>query len=211
MTQLAIEKETVVQRLCAHYAQDHLSTGELERRFELVQQAVDRPALLTVLEGLPALGPTVAPPAPLWQTAAPGGTLAPLGSEQRFVAFFSEVKKEGRWRAGPLIRARAVLGTVVLDLREAEIPLDGLEIDLEVYLGEGRVILPPGIGADVDCSAVLAEVKDKAGAGLPGAPRVRVRGGAVLGELVVQTKLPRKERLEGWRAQLNRWLWKGGA
>lgn len=204
---LDVEKEQVIQQLCAHYAQDHLSTGELEARFERVQRAPDRATLVTVLEGLPAMGPLVAAPAPLWTPGPHAG--APLDREKRYVAFFAEVRKEGFWRPAPLLRARVILGSLLFDLREAEIPVEGIDIDVEVYLGDAKILLPPGIGADVDCGAMMGDVKDKAGAGTPGAPRVRVRGQAVMGNIIVVTKLPRKEKLEGWRAQVNRWLGAG--
>lgn len=206
---LELEKEHVVQQLCAHYAQDHLSTGELESRFERVHRAEDRASLNTVLEGLPAVGPLVAPPRPLYAIAS-ASAAGPLPErEKRYVAFFSEVKKEGRWRPAPFTRTRAVLGSVIFDLREAELPPEGLEVDAEAFMGEVKIILPPGIGADVDCTAVMAEVVDKAHAGAPGAPRVRVRGGAFMGTISVVTKMPRKERMESWRAQLGRWLGAG--
>ena len=92
---LEIEREEVVQALCAHYAQDHLSTGELESRFERVYQSADRRQLRTVLEGLPAIGPLVPPPAPFYSVANTASGLP--ADEKRYVAIFSEVKKEGHW------------------------------------------------------------------------------------------------------------------
>lgn len=205
---LELEREEVVQRLCTHYAHDHLSTGELEARFELAYQATDRSALRTVLVGLPALGPTVAPPAPLYDVAGPV-TIPGASDEKRYAAFLAEIVKEGQWLPAPRIKAKAILGTVKLDFREAAIPVEGIDIDVDALLGEVVILLPPGIGADVDCTAMLAEVKDKAKAGTPGAPRVRVRGGAVLGTISVTTKLPKPARMEGWRTQFKALL-RGG-
>ncbi|MBX3173604.1 MAG: DUF1707 and DUF2154 domain-containing protein [Gemmatimonadaceae bacterium] len=207
---LDLERERIVQALCSHYAQDHLTTGELERRFELVYAAQDRQALVTVLEGLPAISRNAAlapnAPAPMPTYDAPARSSGLRDSEKRYVAFFAEVKKEGAWRAPSFARVRAVLGTVVLDLREADIPPEGMDIDAEAILGEVKVILPLGIGADVDCTAMLAEVVDKAQAGAAGLPMVRVRGGATLGTISVVTKLPKKDRLEEWRLQLRSWF-----
>jgi hypothetical protein len=214
---LDLEKEQVVQRLCAHYAQDHLSTGELESRFEAVYKAPDRAALLTVLEGLPAVGPLVAPPPQLYSVgpAAVGpGSVGTSERPKRYLAMFSTVAKDGFWRPARRIEARAILGEVRLDLREAEIPFDGLDLDVEAFMGEVKIILPPGIGADVDCTAMMAEVSDKSQAGSYGAPVVRVHGGAVMGTIKVITKLPKKEGLENWRSRIKGWLgsgsWSGG-
>jgi hypothetical protein len=202
---LEVDREHVVQSLCAHYAQDHLSTGELEARFERANRATTSVDLREVLAGLPALGPMVAPPSPLYQLGdrLPMHTATGLPAhEKRYAAIFAEVKKEGAWAPAPLIRARAVFGSVIFDLREAVLPPEGLVIDVDVILGDCKVLLPPGIGADVDCSAVLSSVNDKAQRAQPGAPRVAVRGSGFMADITVQTKLPKKERMESWRKQL---------
>ena len=79
-------------------------------------------------------------------------------------------------------------------------------IDVDVIFGEATVLLPPGVGADVECSAVMGAVEDKAQRALPGAPVVRVRGGTVFGSITVKTKLPKPARLESWRKQLRGFL-----
>jgi hypothetical protein len=202
---LEVEREEVVQSLCAHYAQDHLSTGELEARVEQVYRAADRTQLMTILNGLPAIRPLPAVAAPMYAVAEPAARgLAP--DERRYAAFFAEVKKEGVWRPTRRIAAKAIFGTVVLDFREAELPPEGIDIDVDVLFGEVTMLLPPGIGADVDCTAMMGSVEDKARPAAPDAPRLRVTGGTILGTITVKTKLPKKERLESWRAQLKSWL-----
>jgi hypothetical protein len=210
---LDVEKEQVVQALCAHYAQDHLTTGELEARFERANRASSTLDLRTVLEGLPALGALVAPPAPLYQVGPqdPMATGSGLPShEKRFAAIFAEVKKEGYWAPPPLVVARTVFGSLVFDLRDAVLPPGGIVFDLDVMLGDCKILLPPGVGAEVDCSAFLGSVNDKAQRAAPGAPMVRVRGGTIMGEISVVTRLPRKERMESWRKQLKSALFGDG-
>lgn len=202
---LELEREHVVQRLCAHYAQDHLTTGELEARFERANRATTSIELRAAIDGLPALGAMVAPPAPIYQVgdAMPTHTGSGLPAhEKRYAAIFAEVKKEGYWAPAPLVVGRTVFGNLVFDLREALLPPEGLVIDLDVIFGEAVVLLPPGLGAAVDCSAILGSVEDKAQRVMPGAPSVRVRGSTVFGSIVVKTKLPKKERMESWRKQL---------
>lgn len=197
---LDLEREEVVQALCAHYAQDHLSTGELESRFERVYKSTDRWELRTVLEGLPAMGPLVPPPAPLYALANTGSGLP--ADEKRYLSLFSEVKKEGAWVPARKISLFVMFGSALLDLREAALPPGGIEIDADVIFGEAKVLLPPGIGAQVDCSAVPITAEDKSRPGVPGAPVIRVRGGAFMGSIVVITKLPKPARMESWRKQL---------
>ena len=211
---LDLEREEVVQTLCAHYAQDHLTTGELEARFERVYRAEDRAALLTVLDGLPAIkrpGAGAAPsalspsaPTPLYEP--PRQVTGLRDSEKRYLGFFSEVKKVGAWRAPSFAKVRAVFGSVILDLREADIPPDGMEIDAEVIMGEIKILLPLGVGAEVDCTAIMGEVVDRTQKGTPGLPFVRVHGAATMGAIRVETKLPKKARLESWREEVRGWL-----
>jgi Cell wall-active antibiotics response 4TMS YvqF/Domain of unknown function (DUF1707) len=202
---LELEREQAVQELCAHYAQDHLSTGELETRFEHLYRSRSREDLRTALGGLPALrGTSLGPSAiPLYQLApvpSRAGILPP--GEKRYLSIFAEVKKEGAWTPPPVIVARILFGSMVLDLREAELPLGGITIDADVMFGECKVLLPPGVGADVDATAILGTVTDKAQRALPGAPIIRVRGSAMFGEIVVKTMLPKPARMESWRKQL---------
>ena len=226
---LELEREDVVQKLCAAYARDQLTTGELEARLERVYKSADRTQLLTVLDGLPAvqiarLGEApvpvrdVSPPAPAARrTATPsddgladrderrrGRGLGP--GEKRYMAFMSEIRKEGAWTPSPVIVANTIMGSLVLDLREAEIPAQGIDIYADVIMGELKVILPPGLPADVDCSTFMGSVSDKSKAGVAGAPKVRITGGTVMGGITVVTKVPRKEGESGFRAQMQRWL-----
>ncbi len=214
---LDLEREEVVQTLCAHYAQDHLTTGELEARFEQVYRAPDRTALLTVLDGLPAIK-RKAPAAPLGELRndAPAPMYTPprhvtglRDAEKRYLAVFSTVKKEGVWRAPSIARVRAIMGSVILDLREADIPPDGMEIDAEAIMGEVRILLPLGVGAEVDCTAIMGEVVDRTQQGTPGLPFIRVHGGTTMGTIRVETKLPKKARLESWRDEVRGWLGSG--
>lgn len=197
---LDLEKEQVVQALCAHYAQDHLSTGELEARFDRIYKSTSRSQLDTVLQGLPTLARTGVASAPMYQVGSTRG--AQPTSEQRYLAVFSGVKKEGAWSPAPNIAAKIVFGNIVLDLRDADLPAEGLTIDLDVLFGDAEILLPPGVGADVDCSVIAGSVVDNAQRALPGAPVVRVRGSAVFGAITVKTKLPKPARLESWRQQI---------
>lgn len=207
---LHAERERVVQVLSTLYAQDYLSTAELESRFELVYSARDVNALRAAMAGLPDVhakpGMPSITPAAGHNAARPSGATPMHEREKRYVAVFSEVRKEGVWAPPAFARVRAYLGTVVLDLREAILPPEGMLIDAETVLGEIRILLPVGVPADVDCTAMLAEVVDKTHGSAMEGPLVRVRGGASLGTIKVQTKLPKKERLDQWRQTVKGWL-----
>jgi hypothetical protein len=49
------ERQVTVDRLCAHYAADHLDTDEFERRLDLAYAARSGGELMAVVRDLPAL------------------------------------------------------------------------------------------------------------------------------------------------------------
>jgi hypothetical protein len=205
---LELDREDVVQKLCAAYARDQLTTSELEARMARVYQASDRAQLFSVLDGLPPLHvarlgeapvpvPDLTPPGPAPRREsrpAPRRSERPRGTgpgEKRFVAIMSEVCKEGAWTPTPVIVANTIMGSLVLDFREAPIPIGGVDIYTDVIMGELKVILPPGLPADVDCSTFMGTVKDKSKAGVAGAPTIRISGSTMMGGITVVTKAPR--------------------
>lgn len=221
---LEFEREDAVQKLCAAYARDQITTGELEARLERVYKSADRGQLLTVLEGLPAmqiarLGDqasvqnAAAIAAAAQEPSRPSSPVSTYSSqrglavgEKRYASMFSEIKKEGAWSPAPKIDARCWFGSILFDLREAAIPPEGIDFDLDVIAGDVKVILPPGLRADVDCSSFMGSVVDKSKQGLPGAPLIRVSGGAMMGGITVVTKAPRKDGEQTFSAQLKGWL-----
>lgn len=224
---LELEREDAVQRLCAAYARDQLTTGELEARLERVYKSANTQQLHAVLEGLPAMQiarlgeapvpvPNLAPPAPATSGSGPmqphrtGERPTGRGpGERRYVAFMSEVRKEGTWTPTRVIVANTFMGNVTLDFRETEIPAGGVDIYTDVIMGELKVILPPGLPADVDCSSFMGAVTDKSKAGVAGAPTIRITGGTVMGAITVVTKVPRREGESAWRSQMREWLGSG--
>ncbi|MBM3907804.1 MAG: DUF1707 domain-containing protein [Gemmatimonadetes bacterium] len=198
---LELERERTVQVLCAHYAQDHLTTQELEARFEEVYRAPSREALQGLLTGLPALPATATPAAFPMYAVAPAGS-APR--EKRLLALMAEVNREGAWVVPTQIVVRAIMGSVRLDLREVQLPEGGVDIDATAVMGEVRIILPPGVRADVDGLAIMGEFTDKT-RGVPAdgsPPMVRVQGTAVMGGVRVEMRLPREGALEAWKRRL---------
>jgi hypothetical protein len=198
---LELERERTVQALCAHYAQDHLTTQELEVRFEQVYRAPSLDALQGLLHGLPAL-PAAAAPAAYPTFAVASAAAAPR--EKRLLALMAEVNREGAWVVPTRLVAKAFMGSVRLDLREVQLPEGGVDIDATAIMGEVRIILPPGVRADVDGLAIMGEFTDRTkGGGAPGSPSmVRVQGTAVMGGVRVEMRLPREGALEAWKRRL---------
>lgn len=148
-----------------------------------------------------------APRSPLPPERQRGRGLGP--GEKRYAAVMSEIKKEGAWTPTPLILASTIMGSVLLDFRETPIPAEGVDIQADVFMGDLKIILPPGLPADVDCSSFMGSVADKSKAGVPGAPTIRVTGNTIMGGITAITKVPRREGESAFRERMRSWLGSG--
>lgn len=199
---LELEREHAVQALASHFAQDHLTTQELELRFEQVYRASSNAELRSVLGGLPALLPSAIPyePPPTYSVAP----VAAASPEKRYLAFMGEVRRKGSWIVPGRLHLFAAMGAIRLDLREAQIPAGGVDIDATALMGEVRILLPPGLHADVDGFAVMGEFSDRTAgaAGTLDAPVIRVKGSAFMGAVRVETRLPSESVMAAWKRRL---------
>ena len=110
---------------------------------------------------------------------------------QTLFALLGGSKRTGRWQPARNISCYSLMGGIKLDFREAEFPKSGVTINTGSIMGCLEVIVPPGVNIDVSGLPLLGGFEDKAGAGEPGAPTLRVRGMAVMGGVEVKRKNPR--------------------
>jgi hypothetical protein len=71
----------------------------------------------------------------------------------------------GRWNPPETMRAVSVLGHIVLDYGEADLPLGVTEVDCQVFLGSVEIILPPNIDLELTGSVFLGSVETTGGGG----------------------------------------------
>lgn len=198
---LELEREQAVQSLSAHFAHDHLTTQELELRFELVYRATTREELRGLTAGLPALAGSIAT-TPMYAVASPTPTLP---REKRILAVMSDVRQQGQWAVPPTLRVKAIMGAVRLDLRDAVLPAGGVDVSVTSFMAEVRIILPPGVRTAVDGMAFMGEFSDRSVGADPAstdAPAVRVHGDAIMGVVRVETRLPNENALQAWKRRL---------
>ncbi len=75
------------------------------------------------------------------------------------------VTRLGPWEPPEKMRLVSVLGNIVLDYREADLPLGVTAVDCEVFLGNVEVIVPPGVDLELTGSVFLGNVETKDGTG----------------------------------------------
>lgn len=200
------ERERIVEQLSAHYAEDNLSTQELESRFERAYRARTLEDLRAVLADLPGLPAPMRVPAPIpRQSRAPVASAGAAG-ERRYLAVMSNFQKTGNWTPARATSIRAIMASVQIDLRDATFVDAEIDFDITAVMTEVKVIVPPGVQVECDGWAFMGEFTSKSDAAVrdPDAPRVNVRGSAIMATVTVETRLPgesgraarRRERLE---------------
>lgn len=193
------ERERIVEALSAHFAADHLSTQELEARFERTYRARTTEELRNVTAGLPALAQPARPPAP--RPTAPSIGRNPVTGERRYTAIMSTLRKEGEWTPNRRTVLLAVMSEARIDLRDATFVDREIQIEVKAVMADVRILVPPGVTVECDGEAVMGEFsarQDNARQD-PDAPRVLVSGTAIMSRVSVETRLPGESRLAAWR------------
>ncbi len=180
-----LEREQVVERLCDHYAADHIEMKDFERRVDRAHRARTRKELRDVLAGLPALGEgtaltaggsagagegssgaegrsgsprTAGVPARLDDEARAWTALGPGGRVPRVqteVAIFSGRVRKGAWVPARRIRGLALMGGIELDFREALFPDGEISVTVTAVMGGVDILVPPGVRVETDGFAFL--------------------------------------------------------
>src|SRR5207248_6978461 len=105
------------------------------------------------------------------------------------LALLSSANRSGRWRVKGVTQATALLGSCVIDLREAEIDGDHLLVRASAILGSIHIVASESTDVDLTGTALLGSIKDlrKSTAGSSG-PEVRVEAFALCGSVTVASK-----------------------
>ncbi len=180
------DRERAVAALRESLVAGRLTLDEFVERVELAHDAKTLPELAELQRDLPAERP-----------AAPA--TAPRRKPARWVvAVMSASERKGRWRAPERMSALACMGAVVIDLREADLESDHVEIVATAIMGAVEVIVPEGVDVELTGFAFMGAKESKVRHDLvPGAPFVHVRAFALMGAVEVKSKPGRRRGLPG--------------
>ena len=125
------------------------------------------------------------------------------------MAVIGNERLTGRWTAAPRLTAVAVLGDVIVDLRDAKVRGEQLSIQATALVGDVYVLVPPGATVEMSGVAVLGRKKfavEPAEYTLA-VPVLRVSAVAILGDVLVATQPPKsriKSAWAGWKTGTRR-------
>jgi Domain of unknown function (DUF1707) len=88
------------------------------------------------------------------------------------------------------LRSGALGGNAEIDLRDALIPAEGLDVRIWAYLGEVTVVVPPKVQVALVATPLLGRVEQSTSNAPAGAPTVRIRAVTLFGDINVRTENP---------------------
>ena len=185
------DREQAAEALRQAAGDGRITFDELDQRLEAAYAARTYGDLTEVTADLPAPGQP--PPAPV--ATAPGTfPAARIGGEPGAgvsIAILGGVDRGGTWVVPPRHSVVAVLGGVHLDLREARFSQREVTIDVFTLMGGVDILVGEDVNVDVSGVGIMGGFDHRAsGPGVPGAPRVRVVGLALMGGVNVRRGQP---------------------
>jgi hypothetical protein len=200
---LELEREEVIQRLCRDFANDRMTTQELETKLEAAQRARTADDLRALVADSAPLAP-ISTPAPMAGTRPRDPAEFALREPLRISAMFASARKQGDWEPAPVTHASATFGEIILDFREARIGPGVTVVHASATFGSIEIIVPPGVHVECDGSATFGEFSERVSMTAPVgavAPTLRITGEALFAEVTVVMRFPGESAGEAKRRE----------
>jgi Domain of unknown function (DUF1707) len=121
-------------------------------------------------------------------TGPRGGPCRPAPSTL-LLAILSGFERRGRWNVPSRLTTFALCGGGVVDLRYADFTSPEVEIHTYSIMGGQTILVPPEVNVELSGHGVMGTFEHlEPGQGLPGAPRVKIRGFSLWGKVAVKRK-----------------------
>ncbi|OBA89746.1 hypothetical protein A5662_02255 [Mycobacteriaceae bacterium 1482268.1] len=121
-------------------------------------------------------------------TTRRGAPLHPAPSTL-LLAIMSGFERRGRWNVPKKLTTFTLWGGGVVDLRYADFTSPEVEIRTYSIMGSQTILVPPEVNVELSGHGVMGTFDHlQFGEGLPGAPRVNVRGFSLWGKVAVKRK-----------------------
>jgi hypothetical protein len=143
-----------IEQLTNAFTRDELSLEEFEARLNQAYAAAASPDLDELVRDL-------SPESAVLETelvASPGTGLATVerpAQGQRAVAILGSVERRGHWTVARTSSAFAILGSVVIDLRDVTLPAGVTTLEVSTVLGSIEILVPPNLAVESEGSGIL--------------------------------------------------------
>jgi hypothetical protein len=180
------DRDRAAEVLREAHAHGRITVDELDERLTSVYAAKTEADLVPVTRDLPATrGPAAAAPA-----------RGRIGGTPRFrtsLAILGGASRNGAWVVPPEYKAVATLGGIDLDMSNSTFAEAETVIKVYAVLGGVEITVPEDAEVDVGVVGILGGVDNGGeGPGVPGGPRIRIVGAAVMGGIEVKRAKPKR-------------------
>jgi len=108
------------------------------------------------------------------------------------LALLSGFERRGRWNVPKKLTTFTFCGSGVLDLRYADFTSTEVEIHAVSIMGGQTILLPPEVNVEISGRAVMGGFdRNTLGRGTPGAPKVKIHGFSLWGDVDIKRKARR--------------------
>ncbi|QIK74198.1 DUF1707 SHOCT-like domain-containing protein [Nocardioides piscis] len=182
------DRHKVAELLRTAAGEGRLDLDELDERLEATWSAKTYADLIPITADLHPAAPVAHALVPRAGAGAPA-----VPGHASSVAIMGDCKRRGAWHVPANHAAFSLMGSVVLDLREATLTSPDTLINASAIMGDVKILVPAHFHVVVDGTPIMGDYgqgRDKVPADLrPDSPTVRVRGMALMGSVQVQ-RLP---------------------
>jgi hypothetical protein len=189
------DRDHVAALLGQALSEGRLNADEHAERIEHVYAAKTLGELRPLVADLPvSFTPPTAGAAPATSPRSGAATFANMPVTDTVMAVFGEQKRRGRWLVRSGLDAKAIFGSVELDLTEAVLEQRELTISVTSIFGEVKLIVPEGVMVVNEGTAILGERNMSLKQEQPytaDMPIVHVRGLTLFGS--VEARRPKKK------------------
>jgi hypothetical protein len=199
------DRHTVAEVLRQAAGEGRIDLEELDERLEATYRAKTYGELVPITADLPLGGqtPRPVPPAVAPRPSHPAPVPGPSYSSS--LSVMGDCTRRGVWQVPERHTAFSMMGSVTIDLREAQLTSRETVIDafaimasIDIVVNAWTHVLVDGVGIMGDFSEARPRVAAEVG---PGSPVVRIRGMALMASVNVQRKPmpgePKPRRIRG--------------
>ena len=180
---VGVVRERVIQTLSNAFANDLISVAELEDRLEKAYRATTADEALALIVGIPT---ATTDARAIVSRPEPSAVTAP---RERLRSILSSQSRRGVWTVPRALDVTGVFSDTTLDLTDAALPKDMVDIHVNVVFANMTIVIPQGLRVVNRVGAFAANVESEPALDLapmkPGAPVVRITGNCVFGNLEI--------------------------
>lgn len=194
------DRERIAEILRDAVAEGRLAMEEFDERLDAAYKARTYGELERLTADLPVAATAPAPLSLRKESTAPTPWAERIvdGTEgsSAGLACMGGFQRKGRWTIGRRFTAACLMGGGEIDLREARFAGPEIVISCWVLMGGVNIMVPPGIEVEMRGLGLMGGFgsREDGVPGEPGAPRVIIKGLAMMGGVGVERKLPRAEK-----------------